>query len=208
MIIAIDGPAASGKGTLAKRLAQRYGFHFLDTGLLYRVVANETISQGYLPEDPWAALGAARTLKDIFLDKPKLRTIEAGEKASIVASFNHVRQELLKYQRTFAQKKPGVILDGRDIGTIVLPQADVKLFVTASPETRAKRRFVERKNLGECIIYEDILKEVIARDKRDQTRQIAPLKPASDALLLDTTDLDIETVFNTAVQLIERKIGH
>lgn len=208
MIIAIDGPAASGKGTLAKLIAEKYNFHFLDTGLLYRAVAYETITQGFLPSDAWAVLAAARILNQNSLECSQLRTSEAGENASIVATFGNVRQELLKFQRTFALKKPGVVLDGRDIGTVVLPQADVKLFITASPETRAKRRFEEKKKHGELVSYEQIFKEIVARDFRDERRSVAPLKAAADAHLLDTTDLDIEAVFNAAVQLIERKIGH
>ncbi|MFM7083527.1 MAG: (d)CMP kinase [Hyphomicrobium sp.] len=208
MIIAIDGPAASGKGTIAKQIAKQYGLCFLDTGLLYRAVAHETISKGFLPNDTWAVLATARNIEDISLDNPLLRTIKIGESASIVACLPEVRQQLLKYQRSFAKEKADVVLDGRDIGTVVLPEAHIKIFVTASPEVRARRRYLERKSLGESVSYEEILMDIQARDTRDSNRTVAPLRPAEDALLLDTTDLDIENAFKTAVQLIKRKIGH
>jgi CMP/dCMP kinase len=207
MIIAIDGPAASGKGTLAKRVADHFGFHCLDTGLLYRATARDVALSGYNIEDAWAAVAAARGLDASSLNDPALRGADAGEAASVVARIAQVRSALLNYQRIFAAQTPGAVLDGRDIGTVICPDAPVKIFVTASPEVRARRRFIELQERGIPVRYEEVLSDIRLRDERDQSRTAAPLKPASDAILLDTTDLDIETAFDTAVGLIKRKIG-
>lgn len=207
MIIAIDGPAASGKGTLAKRVALHFGFHCLDTGLLYRAVARDLLASGFKLSDTWAAVAAAKSLVPLTLDDPALRGESAGEAASAVAKIPEVRAALLGYQRAFARQKPGAVLDGRDIGTVVCPDADVKIFVTASPEIRARRRFAEHQAGGDKDRYEDVLDDIRRRDDRDANRAVAPLKPAQDAILLDTSDLDIEASFDAAVGLIKRKIG-
>ena len=207
MIIAIDGPAASGKGTLAKLVARHYGLPCLDTGLLYRAVARDVAARGFRLTDPWAALAAARSLDPATLEDPQLRTPGAGEAASIVASMPMVRLALLDYQRAFAAQPGGAVLDGRDIGTVVCPGADAKIFVTARPEVRAWRRFCERQQQGNAITYDAVLADILRRDARDEGRESAPMRPAADADLLDTSDLDIEAAFEAAVGLIKRKIG-
>jgi cytidylate kinase len=212
MIIAIDGPAASGKGTLAKRIGEYLGYPVLDTGLLYRAVARDVVKAGGALEDPVAAMGAARALDPSALDDPDLRGPAAGDAASIVARMPEVRAELLTYQRNFARQAPGAVLDGRDIATVVCPDADVKIFVTASPEVRAKRRYLELQTRWmeggpQPPAYEDVLADILARDERDSERAAAPLRLAADADLLDTSDLDIEAAFDAAVGLIKRKIG-
>ncbi|WP_295557523.1 (d)CMP kinase [uncultured Hyphomicrobium sp.] len=208
MIIAIDGPAASGKGTLAKRLAEHLGFHCLDTGLLYRAVARDVARRGFRLDDLWAAVATARSLDPAELEDADLRGTAAGDAASIVARIAEVRAALLAYQRDFSRQEPGSVLDGRDIGTVVCPDADVKIFVTASPEVRAKRRFAEFEARGMGVAYETVLADIIARDARDAGRPNAPMAVAPDALLLDTTNLSIEAAFDAAVGLIKRKIGH
>lgn len=207
MRIAVDGPAASGKGTLAKRIAAHFGLNHLDTGLLYRAVARDVLAAGGALNDPEAALAAARALDHTTLDDPKLRAREAGEAASIVARIPAVRQALLDYQRAFAARPPGAVLDGRDIGTIVLPGADVKIFVTASSEERARRRWKELENKGSDVKFSQVHEDIRTRDRRDRERDVAPLVAAADAILLDTTDLDIEGAFRAAVHLIEEKTG-
>jgi len=207
MIIAIDGPAASGKGTLAKRVAEHYGVPCLDTGLLYRAVARDVVRAGFRLDDIWAAVAAARGLDPSTLDDPALRGATAGDAASIVAKIPEVRAALLDYQRAFAKRKPGAVLDGRDIGTVVCPDADVKIYVTASPEVRARRRFTELEARGEAVTYEAVLAVIKERDARDAGRADAPMVQAPDAVLLDTTDLGIEAAFDAAVGLIKRKIG-
>jgi len=207
MIIAIDGPAASGKGTLAKRIADHFGLPCLDTGLLYRAVARDVARRGFRLEDRWAALAAARGLDLDTLGDPALRGAVAGEAASIVAKLPEVRAALLDYQRAFANQRPGAVLDGRDIGTAVCPEADVKIYVTATPEERARRRFVELTARGEAVTYEFVLSVIKDRDARDAGRADAPLRQADDAILLDTTTLDIEAAFDSAVGSIKRKIG-
>jgi cytidylate kinase len=207
MIIAIDGPAASGKGTLAKRVAEHYGVPCLDTGLLYRAVARDVVRAGFRLDDLWAAVAAARGLDPSTLDDPALRGATAGDAASIVAKIPEVRAALLDYQRAFAKRKPGAVLDGRDIGTVVCPDADVKIYVTASPEVRARRRFTELEARGEAVTYEAVLAVIKERDARDAGRADAPMVQAPDAVLLDTTDLGIEAAFDAAVGLIKRKIG-
>ncbi|MDX2289228.1 MAG: d(CMP) kinase [Hyphomicrobiaceae bacterium] len=207
MIIAIDGPAASGKGTLARRIGALLGFHVLDTGLLYRAVARDVHAMGFRLDDPWAALAAARGLDTGRLDDPDLRGVASGERASVVARIPEVRLALLAFQRAFARRAPGAVLDGRDIGTVICPDADVKIYVTATPDVRAERRFREHQANDEAACYDDVLADIKARDARDQSRAIAPLRPAPDALLLDTTELDIDAAFDAAVGLIKRKIG-
>jgi cytidylate kinase len=207
MIIAIDGPAASGKGTLAKLIAQQWGLPCLDTGLLYRAVARDVITRGFKLGDAWAALAMARCLDPATLDDPLLRSPGAGEAASIVASMPHVRSALLAYQRAFATQPGGAVLDGRDIGTVVCPQADAKIYVTARPEVRARRRFLERQGQSGAPSYEAVLADIERRDARDAGRESAPMHPAPDADLLETSDLAIEAAFEAAVGLIKRKIG-
>lgn len=207
MIIAIDGPAASGKGTLAKRIAALWGLPCLDTGLLYRAVARDVGARGFRLTDTWAALALARSLDHATLDDPALRTPGAGEAASIVAGMPMVRAALLAYQRAFAAQAGGAVLDGRDIGTVVCPNADAKVYVTARPEVRAWRRFSERQQQGHAVIYDTVLADIQSRDARDASRDSAPMRPAADADLLETSDLDIEAAFEAAVGLIKRKIG-
>jgi CMP/dCMP kinase len=207
MIIAIDGPAASGKGTLAKRIAAHFGFHHLDTGTLYRAVARDLARRGLKLDDVWAGVVAARVLNPTTLDDPALRGREAGEAASVVAAIPEVRATLLKFQQDFARKDPGTVLDGRDIGTVVCPQAEVKIYVTASPQERARRRHAELAKSGAVASYEQVLAAIRARDARDAGRETAPMKPAQDAALLDTTHLDIDAAFRAAVDLISTRTG-
>jgi cytidylate kinase len=204
MIIAIDGPAAAGKGTLASRLAQHFGLPYLDTGLLYRAVGRVMSERRLDPDDAVAAGKVARSLDAALLADPSLRGHDAGEIASRVGVHAEVRQALLAFQRAFAGRPGGAILDGRDIGTAICPAADVKLFVTASPEVRARRRTDELLAKGRSVDYERILGEIRERDARDSGRVAAPLKMAADAHLLDTTDKDIEAAFRAAVDIIER----
>jgi cytidylate kinase len=207
MIIAIDGPAASGKGTLAKRIAAHFSLAHLDTGLLYRAVARDVRNRGGRLDDVADATAAARNLDPSTLDDPHLRDPGVGEAASVVARIPAVRAAILDYQRTFARSPQGAVLDGRDIGTVVCPDADVKIYVTASPEIRARRRLLEMQGRGEPAIYEAVLADIRERDVRDATREVSPMLPAADAVLLDTTDLDIEAAFNAAVGVITRKVG-
>jgi CMP/dCMP kinase len=207
MIIAIDGPAASGKGTLAKRIAAHFGLHHLDTGLLYRAVARDVQRVGAALDDAERAAAAARALDPAELDDPDLRKPGAGEAASIVARIPQVRAALLEFQRSFARRPPGAVLDGRDIGTAVCPDADVKIYVTATPEVRAERRYLEMQGRGEAATYEGVLADIRRRDQRDASRDTAPMRSADDAFLLDTSNLDIEAAFDTAVGVILRKAG-
>ena len=207
MIIAIDGPAASGKGTLAKRVAAHFGYACLDTGLLYRAVARDLRAAEQPLDDVAAAEWAARSLDPASLDDAILRHPGVGEAASVVAKIPEVRAALLAVQRDFAAQEPGAVLDGRDIGTVVCPDADVKLFIKAQVEIRARRRYEELKKRGEPVTYERVLETIKARDARDSGRADAPMAIAPDALLLDTTNLDIEAAFDAAVGLIKRKIG-
>ena len=193
MIIAIDGPAASGKGTLAKRIAAHFGLHHLDTGLLYRAVARDVQRLGAALDDAERAAAAARALDPAGLDDPDLRKPGAGEAASIVARIPQVRAALLEFQREFAHLSPGAVLDGRDIGTAVCPDADVKIYVT--------------QGRGEAATYEGVLADIRRRDQRDASRDTAPMRSADDAFLLDTSNLDIEAAFDTAVGVILRKAG-
>lgn len=204
MIIAIDGPAASGKGTLAKRIAAHFGLHVLDTGLLYRAVARDIERARFRLDDRWAALCAARNLNPATLDDAALRGVPAGDKASVIARIPEVRLALLHYQRDFARKPPGAVLDGRDIGTVVCPDADIKIYITATPEERARRRHLEHRARGEAATYESLLADIRSRDERDSSRAAAPLAEASDAIHLDTTAMDADAVFAAALKIISR----
>lgn len=204
MIIAIDGPAASGKGTIARRIADHFDLNYLDSGTLYRAVAASVLNRGGSATDRDLVIEAARTLDPDAINPDALRTREVGAMASVVAAISEVRHALIDFQRAFASR--GAVLDGRDIGTVVLPQADVKLFVTASPRERARRRAAELTSHGETVSEADILRELKERDRRDRDRAVAPLRQADDALLLDTTDLDIEAAFQVALALIESRL--
>lgn len=209
LIVAIDGPAAAGKGTLARRVAQDLNLAYLDTGLLYRATGFAVVQSGGDPEDAEAATAAARNLKPEDLENVKLRHDEAAQAASKVAAIQPVRDELLAFQRRFAAQPPqgvkGAVLDGRDIGTVVCPDADVKLFVTASTEVRAQRRLKELQERGLEAIYAQVLKDMKDRDARDSQRAAAPLKAADDAIVLDTSDMDIEEVIVQAKSIISGK---
>lgn len=194
--IAIDGPAASGKGTLARALADHYGFAHLDTGLLYRAVGLRSLD-GTDPRD------AAKALTADDLTDPALRTDPVAQAASKCAADPEIRATLLDFQRAFATRAGGAVLDGRDIGTVICPDAPVKLYVTATPETRARRRFAELTARGEATTYDTVLADVIARDRRDETRASAPLKPAKDAHLLDTSELTISEALELAQALVD-----
>ena len=202
LVIAVDGPAASGKGTIAHALAQQYGLPCLDTGLLYRavgVLAQATF--GAVSET--AAVDAARALDPTHLEDPELRTRAAGELASQAAVFPGVRAALLDFQRQFAAQDGGAVLDGRDIGTVICPQATAKLFVTASPEVRAERRYLQLSHAGEAVSFDDILADIRKRDERDSHRSAAPLVQAEDAVLLDTSHLSIREAFEAAHAAVE-----
>ena len=203
MIIAIDGPAASGKGTLGKRLAAHFGLRHLDTGLLYRAVAKALLDAGHSLEDRGKALAAAQALDLARLDERELKTQAIGEAASIVSAFEEVRGALVELQREFARRPPGAVLDGRDIGTVIAPDADVKIFLTASAAERARRRAAELERDGAPADLSAILADIERRDARDRTRAIAPLKAAADAHLLDTTHLDIDAAVRAAVDIVE-----
>ena len=207
MIIAIDGPAASGKGTLARRLAQHYGLPHLDTGLLYRATAAALFDQGRDLGDVNAAVAAARGLALTDFDEARLRSREMGEAASVVAALPAVREALIQAQRNFAQRPGGAVLDGRDIGTVICPGADVKIFVTASPEARAQRRALELASRGEKIDYGAILADIAKRDARDSGRAAAPLRAAPDAALLDTTRLGVEAPFAEALRIVAQQMS-
>lgn len=199
-VIAVDGPAAAGKGTIARALAREFGLRHLDTGLLYRAVGRRVLAG----EDPVAA---ARALTEADLAGDDLRSAAVAEAASRVAAIPAVRQALVETQRAFAATPPGAVIDGRDIGTVICPDADVKLFVTASPETRARRRWLELQQRGERLDYDTVLADVLARDERDRTRATSPLKPAPDAHLLDTTNLSIDAAVAEAVAIARQTIG-
>lgn len=210
MIIAIDGPAAAGKGTLARRLADHFGLAILDTGLLYRAVGMNLVRAGGNPDDPGAAAEAAKKLTPEDLNAGDLRSDAAADAASRVSAVPEVRQALLDFQRAFAENPPdiasgsakGAILDGRDIGTVVCPDADAKLFVTASVEVRAKRRYLELLERGLDAIHGRVLADMKERDARDSSRAVSPLEPAKDALQLDTSEMDADQAFATALDFI------
>ncbi len=203
MIIAIDGPAASGKGTIAKQIAGVYGLHHLDTGLLYRAVAKAMIDAGVALDDAARGAAAAGALDPSRFDQALLKSQAIGEAASVVSAIPAVRDALITYQREFATRPPGAVLDGRDIGTVIAPGADVKIFVTATAPVRAARRTLELRARGEKVNEADVLADIQRRDERDMTRAAAPLKPAPDAHLLDTTHLGIDAAFRAAVDIIE-----
>jgi cytidylate kinase len=203
MIIAIDGPAASGKGTLGKQLAARYGLRHLDTGLIYRAVAKSVLDGGRRPDDKAAAIAAAKALDPARFDELALKTHAVGEAASVVSAIPEVRAALLAFQRDFAAQPPGAVLDGRDIGTVICPHADVKIYVTATAEVRARRRAAEYQAQGRAIDEAVVLADIRQRDDRDSKRAVAPLKQAPDAHLLDTTDMDISTAIRAAIDIVE-----
>ncbi len=211
VVIAIDGPAAAGKGTLARMLAAHLGYAYLDTGAIYRAVALQMLRAGSDPGDAAAALGAAQNLDTGLFDDQQLRTDRIGAAASEVAAHQDVRQALIGFQRRFAANPPGnapgAVLDGRDIGTVICPAAQVKLFVTASQEARAQRRYLELVQRGEAATLAGVLADLQARDGRDQSRTAAPLRPAPDAYLLDTTNLAIDDAFAVALAAISGKIA-
>ena len=203
MIIAIDGPAASGKGTLARRLAAHYGLRHLDTGVIYRAVAHALLSRGLDLRDERSAVNAAQSLDPRTFDNPVLKSHDVGSAASIVSAIPAVRAALVEFQRQFAGQPPGAVLDGRDIGTVICPGAEVKIFVVADPKIRAHRRTQEVLARGEAADEAAILADILARDERDQNRAIAPLKPAKDAYLLDNSQLDIEGGVRAAIDIVE-----
>ncbi|MFO0992146.1 MAG: (d)CMP kinase [Hyphomicrobiales bacterium] len=207
MIIAVDGPAAAGKGTLARALAAHYGFHFLDTGSLYRMVGLAVLTSGADPRDPEAATAAAERLNPQCFGADSLRDEKVGQAASIVAAIPSVRAALLDLQRAFAARKPGTVLDGRDIGTIVCPAAEAKIFVTASPEERARRRTLELAERGETVAYAAVLADIHERDQRDRSRSFAPLVPAADAFILDTSTLDIDASVAAAIRYVDSRVA-
>jgi cytidylate kinase len=205
LIVAVDGPAAAGKGTLARRLAIALGLPYLDTGLLYRATGRRVLDAGGDPGDAAAAIAAAAALTPVDLQRADLRGPAADRAASAVAAIPAVRAALLDWQRSFARAHGGV-LDGRDIGTVVFPEAPVKLFVTASPAARAERRLHEMQGRGEAAGLAEVAEAMRRRDAQDSARAVAPLAPAADAMLLDTTTLDAEAVFAAAMQLIEARL--
>lgn len=204
LVIAIDGPAASGKGTIAKAMARHYGLPHLDTGLLYRATALALRKSGRAQDDAAAAVIAARTLDLAKLDDPELRGGNIGEAASVVAAIAEVRNALVDAQRKFASDPRGAVLDGRDIGTFICPDASVKIFVTASAEERARRRTLELEARGEATSYDAVLADIRKRDERDSNRSSAPLKIAKDAHRLDTTTMGIDESIAAAIAIVER----
>lgn len=202
MVIAVDGPAASGKGTLARRLAEYYGLAYLDTGGLYRAVGLKLVYNDKDPNDKQAAIEAAQSITPADLSNPRLRQERIGTAASIVSAYPEVREALLKFQRDFAKDNKGVVLDGRDIGTVVCPNADYKFFVTATRYTRAQRRHKELTGEGVEVVFESVLQDLAQRDERDEKRSVAPLKPAEDAVIMDTSTLDASEVFARACEMI------
>ena len=203
MIIAIDGPAASGKGTLGKRLAAHYGLRHLDTGLIYRAVAKAVLDAGRSPDSRAHAAAAAKALDPATFEEPALKSQAMGEAASLVSAMPEVRGALVAFQRDFGRTPPGAVLDGRDIGTVIFPDADVKIFVTATAEVRARRRAAELAAAGGSVDEAAVLADILRRDERDTSRAVAPLRPAADAHLLDTTHLDIDAAFRVAIDIVE-----
>jgi cytidylate kinase len=205
VIIAIDGPAAAGKGTLARRIAAALGLPYLDTGLLYRAVGRLVLDAGEDPADHEAAIRAARALRETELTRNDLRGPDADKAASQVAGIPGVRAALLDYQRHYGDRH-GAVLDGRDIGTIVFPHADIKLFVTATVEARAQRRHAELAQRGEMVSLDEVKADLQARDEADRNRKAAPLRPAENAAIFDTTEMDADTAFAKAYALIKEKM--
>lgn len=202
MIIAVDGPSAAGKGTLAKGLARLLGFHFLDTGSLYRMVGLAMLQGGHAGSDRASAVRLALSLDPLKVRDADLRTEAVAAMASQVAVIPEVRQALLDFQRQFAKRQPGAVLDGRDIGTVVCPEADLKFFVTAATGVRARRRHDELRASGQRTDYAAVLDDVMARDERDASRNEAPTRPAEDAILIDTSELDREEVLNAVMEVV------
>lgn len=207
LVIAVDGPAASGKGTLARRLAEHYRLPYLDTGLLYRMVARAMLDAGERLDDAQAAQRVAASFDETGFDEARLRGREIGEAASVVAAIPAVRRALVDRQRGFAAAGTGAVLDGRDIGTVICPEATVKLFVTATPEVRAARRHRELSQRGETASFENILDDIRRRDARDSGRGDAPLRAADDAVLLDTSALNVEEAFAAATAIAESRLS-
>jgi CMP/dCMP kinase len=203
MIIAIDGPAASGKGTLANRVAAHYGYRHLDTGVIYRAVAKSLLDAGTDLANEMLAVSAALALDPAKFGDPALKLQTVGDAASVVSAYPKVREVLLNFQRQFAAGPPGAVLDGRDIGTVICPDADVKIFVVADPKVRARRRTLEALARGETADEGAVLQDILKRDERDRNRAVAPLKPASDAYLLDNSHLDIEGGVRAAIDIVE-----
>lgn len=205
--VAIDGPAAAGKGTISRAVAEKFGFAHLDSGLLYRAVGVRTLELGQGTVEVAAAISIARNLSARDLERGDLRTAMAGQAASKVAALPDVRAALLEFQKVFARREGGAVVDGRDIGTVICPEAEVKLFVTASDEVRAMRRFEELVKGDPDTTFERVLTDLQARDARDASRDTSPMVAASDALLLDTTKLSIDAAVAEAVALISKRIG-
>ena len=205
LIIAVDGPAASGKGTIARALAAHFGLPHMDTGLLYRATALNLLEMGGDPDSEFAAARAA-DLSQIRFDDPELKSETIGGIASRISVYPHVREALLERQRRFAGQEGGAVLDGRDIGTVIAPDAGVKLFVTARPEVRAQRRYAELKARGLDVHYADVLADIHARDERDTGRDAAPLVMAEDAILLDTSELDAAEAIAAAIAAVEARV--
>jgi cytidylate kinase len=201
MILAVDGPAASGKGTIAKALAEHFGLPHLDTGLLYRATALNLLLMGGDPESEFAA-ARATDLSQIDLADPELKSETVGGIASRISTYQMVRDALLERQRRFAAQAGGAVLDGRDIGTVIAPEADVKLFVTASPEVRAQRRYAELKQIGMDVHYADVLADIRARDARDTGREAAPLLAAQGAIILDTSSMSVDEAIAAAIAMV------
>ena len=203
IVIAVDGTAASGKGTLAKRLAAHFGFAHLDSGSLYRLVALRVLATKGDPKKEEDAVKAAKVIDPKRSSDPAIRTAEVGKVASVVSAYPAVRAALLEFQRAFARTPPGAVIDGRDIGTVICPQATAKLFVDAKPEIRARRRWLELKSMGIARDEAELLAEIKARDAADMSRLISPLRPAPDAFLLDTSDMAIDAAFAAALALVK-----
>jgi CMP/dCMP kinase len=203
MIIAIDGPAASGKGTLAKKLAAHYRLRHLDTGLIYRAVAKALLDAGQSPSNQARAVAAAEALDPSRFDEAALKSQAVGDAASLVSAIPEVRGALVAFQRSFGRTPPGAVIDGRDIGTVIFPDAAVKIFVTAAPQARAERRTAELRAAGAAVDAAAVLEDIRRRDERDTSRAASPLKAAPDAHLLDTTHLDIDAAFRAAVDIVE-----
>ena len=206
MIIAVDGPTASGKGTIAKALAEHFGLPHLDTGLLYRAVGRQVFLDGGDPDDGGDAL-AATSFPDSMLDDPHLRDEDTGGLASRVSVHPAVRQALYERQRGFATQEGGAVLDGRDIGTVIAPEAEAKLFITASVEARAQRRFLEMRGRGVKVTLLEIQDDLRRRDERDRNREVAPLVPAADAMVIDTSGLDKEEAIEAAIEAVKQALG-
>lgn len=206
MIIAVDGPSAAGKGTLARGLAKALGYHFLDTGSLYRAVGLMMLRHGKALDDAQTAAGFAAALDLSTVADGDLRNEDVAHAASRISVYPQVRSNLLQFQRDFAQRKPGAVLDGRDIGTVVCPDADLKFFVTAATDVRARRRFDELKGQGHDTTYEAILEEVMARDERDATRSTAPTAMADDAIMIDTSELTADEVLKAVLDVVREHV--